>query len=290
MTKNTMCTTNTDYLIDIDEVVKLKTISDKNGSKIYKALWREELVCVKEVSTTKTIRNELNVLSKCIHPKIVQFLGAHIGPTITSMLFEYMENGNLETYIQNMKNQNVLTDQQKLVITKDIVLAIHYLHSRKPYMVIHRDVKPANILVNKYGDVKVCDFGLSKLCQNYAFPFTYRYSSITNQNHSGEKGTYLWMAPEVCNHEKYDHKSDIYSLGLTIYYIWTGRFPYEEKDLSTVQLMYAKMNNTIELDFSIAANERINELIRLMSSFQSTRRITTKELLQKLNTLIEISN
>jgi serine/threonine protein kinase len=287
MTKNIMCTTNTDYLIDIDEVVILKTISDKNGSKIYKALWREELVCVKEVSTTKTIHNELNVLSKCIHPKIVQFLGAHIGPTITSMLFEYMENGNLEDYVKKMNKKDVLTDHQKLMITKDIVLAIHYLHSRKPYIVIHRDVKPSNILVNKYGNVKVCDFGVSKLCQKQAFSFSCRPHSTTYQNYSGEKGTYLWMAPEVCNHEKYDHKSDIYSLGLTIYYLWTSRLPYQNENLSNVQLMYAKMNNKIRLDFSISENKMIDELIRSMTIFESTKRITTSELLQKLNAQIE---
>jgi serine/threonine protein kinase len=278
MTKSIMCTTNSDYVIDIHEVVKLNKLSERNGSIIYKALWRGELVCIKEVSTTKNIHNELNVLSKCIHPKIVQFLGAHIGYSVTSMLFEYMENGNLENYI---KSNRTLSDYKKMVIIKDIVLGLHYLHSRKPHKVIHRDVKPANILVNKYGDVKVCDFGLSKLCQTGMFSHLNPYASQENRNHSGEKGTYLWMAPEVCGHKRYDHMSDIYSMGLTIHYIWTGRIPYEDTKMSIVQLMYAKTMNTLQVD--TVSNPFIDDLIRDMTQFEPMKRIRSCQILQKLN-------
>ena len=281
MTKN-MCTTTSDYGVDISEVVKLEKISENKNSTIYKALWREELVCIKEVCTTKTIHNELNVLSKCIHPKIVQFLGAHIGHGVTSMMFEFMENGNLEDYIK--KNNNSISNSKKITMIKDIVLVLHYLHSRKPHTVIHRDVKPANILVNKYGDVKVCDFGLSKLCQTGLFTLTSSYLSGTHKNHSGEKGTYLWMSPEVCSHQKYDHMSDIYSLGLTIHFIWTNRLPFEEMELSIVQLMYAKMKNKLELKYS--ANGMMNDLIYNMTHFDPKNRIRSKQILQKLNTMM----
>lgn len=99
-------------------------------------------------------------------------------------------------------------------ISSSVVKALHYLHSIK---IIHRDVKPSNILINRKGEVKLCDFGISG----------YLVNSIAQTYEAGCKP---YMAPERINPDRtrsgYDIRSDVWSLGITIVEIAIGKFPY----------------------------------------------------------------
>lgn len=263
-----MNTTTLDYSINLNDIKSIKTILQYNDVKIYEANWRFDKIIAKEISNNKNIDNELTVLSKCIHPKIVQFFGAHKGATKTTMIFEYMENGNLYDYIKN----NTLDEQQKLLIMTDITKGLHYLHEREPNIVLHRDLKPANILINKHGDAKISDFGISKLVdKRYSCDFT---------THSGEQGTYIWMSPEVLNHEEYNYQADIYSLGLIFYYIWKEKIPWSDKKMNTVQLMFAKNQNTLELDLD--KRDPVQSLIDNCTSYNKHTRPNTTYIMNAL--------
>ena len=103
-----------------------------------------------------------------------------------------------------------------------VARALNFLHSRK---MIHRDLKPMNLLLTKHNEVKVSDFGISRML-----------AEADSYNMTGGIGTWRYMAPEVVRHESYDEKVDIYALGLIMYFMSSGRAPfhhlgYEAKDI-----------------------------------------------------------
>lgn len=265
--QNIARTTVSDYYIKKNEIKFKNTIYKTENVNIYEAEWRYERICVKEIALNEEINNELFVLSKCIHPKIVQFLGFTKQADTVSVVFEYMDNGNLSEYMKN----NKLTKEQKIDIMIEITIAINYLHNRNPETIIHRDIKPTNILVNKYGNIKLSDFGISKIIQKID----------TSCDNSHEKGTYVWMAPEVVMGINYNHTADIYSLGLLLYFIWTEKLPFEELKLITVQLMFMKIKNELSIA-PIDDNEELNNLIKACTSYDKYERPSSSEIINIL--------
>ena len=230
------------------------------------------MVCVKELVHNDDISNELSILSKCIHPKIVQFLGADTSADKTSMVFEYMEEGTLSDYIKSHK----LSKIDKFVLMIDILIGINYLHKREPNIILHRDLKPDNILVNKYGQVKIADFGISKLVE---FEKCNDFSG-----HTCETGTYMWMSPEVLKHEPYNYKADMYSLGLILYYIWTEEEPFIKLHMNTIQLAFAKFKN--ELEYNKTNNDQLNNIIRRCCAYDKEIRPDSAMVIKELNQLL----
>lgn len=268
-----MHTSQIDYNIKLNTIEKIESIIKNKFVDVYIAKWRKyQKVCVKQICNSDEANNELNILSKCMHPKIVQCLGVSEDDDFTYIFFEYMENGNLEDYIQKVK----LDPKKKLQIMIDVAIGLHYLHNRSPDIILHRDLKPANILINTHGSAKISDFGISKLVDS-------KCSSIFS-GHTGEIGTYVWMSPEVLKHEYYNFKSDIYSLGLIMYYIWTEKKPFEELKMNTIQLMFAKFQD--KLHISIDNNIELNELVQKCCSFDKETRPSSEEVIDILSNLI----
>lgn len=275
-----MNTSSIDYRIDVDNLEKYETLLRYKKIHIYRAKWRKyQTVCVKQIDNNggdddeeDEVKNELSILSKCIHPRIVQFLGAGKKGRSAYIIFEYMDNGNLEEYISNIK----LNNNQKLKLMLEITIGLQYLHNRTPEIILHRDLKPANILINKYGEAKISDFGISKLINSDVFDVF--------KGHTGEMGTYMWMSPEVLKHEHYNYKSDIYGLGLIIYYIWTETKPFIEYDLNTIQLMFAKFQNKLEI--SITNNNVIHDLVNLCCSYEMDKRPDSETIIERLVNII----
>ena len=158
---------------------------------VYKGRWRYIDVAVKVVTEPKLSElfiEEFNTMTHVRHPNVVQLLGYVKEPFMIVM--EYLPGGSL-------KSLNI--DQ-----TLDILKALYYLHERRPTQIIHRDVKPSNIVLTKSGRPKLVDFGLSKCkdLENY-------------ENTVGSIGTKHFRAPEVKS-GNYDHRIDIWSVGMVL--------------------------------------------------------------------------
>lgn len=154
---------------------------------------------------------EARALARLSHPHIVQVYDFGETP-LPYLLMEHVEGVNLRQAMQS----GGLTTREALAIVPKLCDALQYAHE---HGVLHRDIKPENILIDTEGRVKLADFGLAKLRDESAMPFTLTQSGA-------KLGTLAYMAPEqVEKPADVDHRADIYSLGVVLYEMLTGELP-----------------------------------------------------------------
>ncbi|CAK9327736.1 unnamed protein product [Citrullus colocynthis] len=155
------------------------------------------------------LQQEIALLSEFEHENIVQYYGTHSDGSKLYIFLELVSQGSLMSLYQ----RTILMDSIVSAYTRQILSGLKYLHERN---VVHRDIKCANILVDKNGSVKLADFGLAK-------------ATKLNDVKSC-KGTAYWMAPEVVNGkgQGYGLPADIWSLGCTVLEMLTRKLPYSE--------------------------------------------------------------
>ncbi|CAO3665239.1 unnamed protein product [Rhizopus microsporus] len=172
----------------------------------------------------RQILRELSFLKTCESPYIVAFYGAFLEETTVSICMEYCEGGSLEDiYKRANELQGVIGETILANVAEAVCRGLIYLHSQH---VIHRDVKPSNILMTRQGKIKLCDLGVSgELINSLAQTFT---------------GTQYYMAPERIKGASYTVRSDIWSLGLTIIEVAQNRPalpPADQPNLTIFELL-----------------------------------------------------
>ncbi|KAJ0511675.1 putative protein kinase RLK-Pelle-CrRLK1L-1 family [Helianthus annuus] len=166
--------------------------------------------------------SEIETLSNCKHPNIVSLLGFCDEERELILVYEYVAKGSLDDYLGNMDGMNNLVWAQRLQICLDIAHGLNYLHTHidgKP-MIIHRDIKSANILLDDNWVAKIADFGLSKLQRA-----TQQGTTLITNNIAG---TEVYLDPEYKNTGKLKKESDIYSFGVVLFEVLCGRLAYDE--------------------------------------------------------------
>ncbi|TID28198.1 hypothetical protein CANINC_002631 [Pichia inconspicua] len=161
----------------------------------------------------KDIQQEIQFLSnlKSIS-NITHYFGSYLNGHKLWILMDYCSGGSVRTLLK----PGPLQEKYIAVITRELLIALQFIHE---HGVIHRDIKAANILINKDGNVKLCDFGVAAQLTSTAVKRTTM------------AGTPYWMAPEVITEgATYNVKADIWSTGITIYEMATGNPPYSDKD------------------------------------------------------------
>ncbi|KFO88327.1 Mitogen-activated protein kinase kinase kinase 3, partial [Buceros rhinoceros silvestris] len=166
----------------------------------------------KEVSALEC---EIQLLKNLQHERIVQYYGClrdRAEKTLT-IFMEYMPGGSVK---DQLKAYGALTENVTRKYTRQILEGVSYLHSN---MIVHRDIKGANILRDSAGNVKLGDFGASKRLQTICMSGT-GIRSVT--------GTPYWMSPEVISGEGYGRKADVWSLACTVVEMLTEKPPWAE--------------------------------------------------------------
>ncbi|KAK4189795.1 PaMKK3 MAPK kinase encoded by the PaMKK3 protein [Podospora australis] len=215
-----------------------------------------------------TILKELVILHECISPYIIDFYGAFYQEGAVYMCIEYMDGGSIDKIYAGGIPENVLRK-----ITYSTIMGLKTL--KDDHNIIHRDVKPTNILVNTDGQVKICDFGVSGNL----------VASIAKTN----IGCQSYMAPERISggalagaaDGTYNVQSDIWSLGLTIIECAMGRYPYPPEISNTI---FSQLSAIVEGDppdlpsegYSVAARD----FVRCCLNKIPTKRHTYPMLLQ----------
>jgi serine/threonine-protein kinase len=169
-------------------------------------------------------RAEAEAVAKINHANIVQVytLGEHAGQQF--MALEYVEGMNLRDYLAR---KGPLDLPRALIVMRQVAAA---LQRASEAGVVHRDIKPENILLTRSGEVKVADFGLSRL---------FGQQDQLNLTQSGTTmGTPLYMSPEQVQGKAVDPRSDIYSFGVTCYHMLAGRPPFSGTNAFDVALKH----------------------------------------------------
>jgi predicted Ser/Thr protein kinase len=189
---------------------------------VYKARQKslERLVALKvmppeaarEAGFADRFSREARTLARLQHPNIVGVHDFGVSDGLYYLLMEYVDGANLRRAMREGK----LTPAQALAIVPQICDALQYAHENG---VVHRDVKPENILLDRAGRVRIADFGLAKIVQRTAV-------DVTLTRAGQVMGTLHYMAPEqLRTPDAVDHRADIYSLGVVFYEMLTGELP-----------------------------------------------------------------
>ncbi|KAJ3509510.1 hypothetical protein NLJ89_g5191 [Agrocybe chaxingu] len=173
------------------------------------AVKRIRLEGLKEDEVT-TLMREVDLVKSLSHPSIVKYEGMVRDDDTLNIILEYAENGSLG---QTIKSFGPLNERLVAGYVVKILEGLHYLHTSD---VVHCDLKAANILTTKNGNVKLSDFGVSLNLR------------AMEREIKDVAGTPNWMAPEVIELKGASTKSDIWSLGCTVIELLTGRPPYAE--------------------------------------------------------------
>ncbi|KAF3779946.1 Serine/threonine-protein kinase [Nymphaea thermarum] len=153
------------------------------------------------------LRQEIEILRKLKHENIIEMLDAFESPQEFCVVTEFAQGELFEI----LEDDKCLPEKQVQAIAKQLVRALHYLHSNR---IIHRDMKPQNILIGAGSIIKLCDFGFA------------RAMSLNTVVLRSIKGTPLYMAPELVREQPYNHTADLWSLGVILYELYVGQPPF----------------------------------------------------------------
>lgn len=198
------------------EPVALKYISFRDKSKD-EAKWNRRLL--------KLLRAEASVARRLNHPNIIKIHEAVVENDEAYVVMEYFKGGSLEDYCSYEK---MLSVQRTTSIIFKIAMALDYAYRQG---IIHRDIKPANILVDADDNVKITDFGLA---------MNINKKSAEDSTFIMGVGSPAYMSPEQIKNYPLNQKTDLYSLGVVLFHMLTGRLPFRARN--PAQLVYKIIN------------------------------------------------
>lgn len=175
----------------------------------------------------KRFQVEAETVARLNHPNIVQIYQLGEANGFRFMVLEYVEGRNLRHYLERKGPPDLPIC---LSIIRQVALALQKAHE---VGVVHRDIKPENILLTRRVEVKVADFGLSRF-------FTPQQPALHLTQSGVTVGTPLYMSPEQVQGHPVDHRSDIYSFGVTCYHLLAGEPPFQGKTAFDVALKHVK--------------------------------------------------
>ncbi|MBQ8209298.1 MAG: Stk1 family PASTA domain-containing Ser/Thr kinase [Clostridia bacterium] len=171
----------------------------------------------------KRFKTESRAISVMSHPNIVKVYDVSFGEKLLYIVMEYVEGINLKQYIQQ---KGKLDWRESVIFTAQILKALHHAHERG---VIHRDIKPQNIMLLKDSKtIKVADFGIARI-NDKSETRTFADGSAIGSVH--------YISPEQARGEIVDNKTDIYSMGVVLYEMLTGQLPFQADSAVSVAIM-----------------------------------------------------
>lgn len=219
----------------------------------------------------KKFNNEAQSAAKLSHINIVNVfdIGQDLynGQVIYYIVMEYVEGRTLKDYIVD---EEKLSNHDIIDYSTQIAQALKTAHQAG---IIHRDIKPQNILIDNYGLLKVTDFGIARVSSNATITYT---SSIL--------GTVHYISPEQAKGKIVDEKSDLYSLGAVMYEMATGKVPFDADNSVGIAVMHIQDQPVEPKELNPDLSDHLNHIImKLLAKEPSERFLNANELIEALD-------
>lgn len=219
----------------------------------------------------KRFRNEAMMLAQLNHPSIVALYDYIEQDEGSFLIMEYAQGNTLDEYIE--KINGLIPEKRAIKILSKILETVDYAHRNK---IIHRDLKPSNILIYDDDKIKILDFGIAKILDESSNQFTKTGTKV---------GTVFYMSPEQVKGKKLDLRTDIYSLGISLFQMITGEKPYNKNEADYE--IFTKIVNEKLPDarkFYPAASSHIVQVIEKATQKEPSKRFANcQEFLDALN-------
>jgi len=204
-------------------------------------------------------RNEIDVLKLCKHQNIIRFIDSFENYNYIYIVVEYLSGGDLKDFLDS--NSNVSEDKAIRIITQ-VSSGLEYLHR---FGILHRDLKPENLMMNsKTFDVmtiKLMDFGLSKVIGKH-------------EKATEGYGTICYAAPEILLQKPYDTKSELWSLGIILYYTLSNSLPFDDEngdENNIARLTISRNINYSSKLWSVRSNDAVDLIKSCLNKNQDLR-------------------
>lgn len=242
---------------------------------VYSGEWGGSQVAIKEMFISyeefKVMDSELNFMGHFRNPRLVTLYGIYLQEIRSNKLqcgfvMELMKK-DLETYLYNDQNADK-SFKKKIKITIEVMKAIHYLHSNG---VVHRDIKPKNILLNENDEAKLADLGIAKVLENKektesaTIAFTARYAS---REAAIESITSL--------------SNDIWSFGILMYEILTEKKPWGNLNNIKILVFLNNMEDPFQKDWDKELDSELVTIIKICSNYDYLERASSEKVLKDL--------
>ena len=192
-------------------------------------------------------RREIEIMYRIHHPNVVKLFGHFEDNTYCYFIMEYIEGGNIYSYVPKNGIRTIST-QQVASIIKDVISATYFLHHMNP-PIIHRDIKPENVLLSSGMQAKLTDFGWS----NY-INIGYKRTTVC--------GTPIYLAPEMINNTGHDEKVDIWCIGVLLFELMTGVQPWSGTDIQTVKHNISRLKINWPKNMDRTAADLISKILK----------------------------
>lgn len=278
------------WYIDYDELELDDRISESATAKVYSGEFRGQQVAVKifnsDMIDVEKLQSEIQMISSIRSPYVVVFYGLCLEPKLC-VVMEFCAKGTLEEALRDHDDDEPLDWARFFQLAKGLASAINLLHSWKP-QIIHREVRPQNLLLTDDWQIKFCDFGRARYNTkgDEALKTATLDSGIDNV---------AYTAPEVYMDGAYSPKTDVFSVGIVLWElamrIWTGAHqkPYTdllEQGLNSFQILRRTCMQGIRPEIPADMPAALKELIQACWSPDAAQRPTAKELLKRLQDIM----
>lgn len=264
-----------DWEIDPSDIVFFDKIASGAFGDLFKGVYCGQDVAIKILRGVQDdsvqyqeFLQEVAIMRKVRHRNVVQFIGACTKKPHLCIVFEFMKGGSVYDSLRTMGTYPI---NDILRVALEVCRGMDYLHKIK---ILHRDLKAANLLLDEHGTVKIADFGVARVIDSQGIM-------------TAETGTYRWMAPEIIEHKPYGEKADVYSFGIVIWELLTGKVPYS--DMTPLQAAVGVVQNGLRPEIPPQCPAQLADIMRLCWQRDPTVRPSFDVLKNKFESMYEVS-
>ncbi|MGN1418220.1 MAG: Stk1 family PASTA domain-containing Ser/Thr kinase, partial [Acutalibacteraceae bacterium] len=214
----------------------------------------------------RRFKNESKAIAVLSHPNIVKVFDVSYGDLLQYIVMEYVDGITLKEYIEQ---QGVVDTREAIYFVTQILRALQHAHDKG---IVHRDIKPQNIMLISDGTIKVTDFGIARMSRSETKTMT------------GEAiGSVHYISPEQVKGSITDARTDIYSVGVVLYEMLTGKLPFESDNTAQLILMQIQKNPVMPREINPDIPVGLEQIIiRAMQKNQNDRYQSASEMLMDI--------